>query len=174
MSSSVPDRGARELGPDESQRRRVLTVLSVAAGTVAASFVGIPVLGFVLGPMFRKTREDWRRVGSVDGFAIGRTVEVTFADAASRSWAGTTGETGAWLRRVDETEFIAFALNCTHLGCPVRWVPDAELFMCPCHGGVYYKDGKVAAGPPPRALSRFPVRVRDGNVEVQTMPIPIT
>ena len=56
----------------------------------------------------------------------------------------------------------------------MRWVPDAELFMCPCHGGVYYKDGKVAAGPPPRPLSRYPVRVRAGNVEVRTMPIPIT
>ena len=174
MSSSVPERASEEAPPPLKERRRLLALISVAAGAVAASIVGIPVVGFVFAPMFRRTREEWRGVGAVEGFRIGTTVEVTFRDASARSWAGTTAETGAWLRREAETEFIAFALNCTHLGCPVRWVAEAELFMCPCHGGVYYQDGKVAAGPPPRALTRFPVRVRDGNVEVRTTPIPIT
>ena len=45
--------------------------------------------------------------------------------------------------------------------------------MCPCHGGVYYEDGSVAAGPPPHPLSRYPVRVTDGQVEIRTDPIPI-
>jgi menaquinol-cytochrome c reductase iron-sulfur subunit len=60
------------------------------------------------------------------------------------------------------------------LGCPVRWLPDADLFMCPCHGGVYYKDGKVAAGPPPRPLVKYPVRLRNGQVEIRTSPLPIS
>jgi menaquinol-cytochrome c reductase iron-sulfur subunit len=71
-------------------------------------------------------------------------------------------------------EFIAFAVNCSHLGCPVRWLGDANLFMCPCHGGVYYSDGSVAAGPPPRPLTRYPVRIQNGEVQIQTRPIPIT
>ena len=25
-----------------------------------------------------------------------------------------------------------FAMNCTHLGCPVTWFPQSGLFMCPC------------------------------------------
>jgi menaquinol-cytochrome c reductase iron-sulfur subunit len=45
--------------------------------------------------------------------------------------------------------------------------------MCPCHGGVYYEDGTVAVGPPPAPLARYPVRVRDGEVEIQTRPIVI-
>ena len=56
----------------------------------------------------------------------------------------------------------------------MRWLPDAELFMCPCHGGVFYKDGAVASGPPPKALVTYPVRVRDGVVEILTSPLPIT
>ncbi|MDQ2900037.1 MAG: Rieske 2Fe-2S domain-containing protein, partial [Acidobacteriota bacterium] len=48
------------------------------------------------------------------------------------------------------------------------------LFMCPCHGGVYYKNGDVAAGPPPKPLTKYPVRVRDGLVEILTKPTPIT
>jgi len=72
-----------------------------------------------------------------------------------------------------ENEFEAFSVNCAHLGCPVRWLPDARLFMCPCHGGVYYEDGSVAAGPPPHGLTKYPVRVKDGRVEIRTDPIPI-
>ena len=65
-------------------------------------------------------------------------------------------------------------LHCAHLGCPVRWVASADLFMCPCHGGVFYKDGRVASGPPPRTLATYPVRVRDGTVEILASPLPIT
>ncbi len=80
----------------------------------------------------------------------------------------------AGLRRVSEDGFVAFSVHCTHLGCPVRWLPDAELFMCPCHGGVFYEDGRVASGPPPRPLVRYPVRVRGELVEILTSPVPIT
>ena len=83
-------------------------------------------------------------------------------------------KTAAWLRRESDQQFIAFAINCTHLGCPVRWLPNADLFMCPCHGGVFYKDGTVASGPPPKPLVTYPVRVRDGRVEILTSPLPIT
>jgi len=48
------------------------------------------------------------------------------------------------------------------------------LFMCPCHGGVYYNDGTVAAGPPPKPLIRYDVRTLNGQVEIKTMAIPIT
>jgi menaquinol-cytochrome c reductase iron-sulfur subunit len=75
---------------------------------------------------------------------------------------------------VNDAEFIAFSVNCTHLGCPVRWLQDADLFMCPCHGGVYYSDGTVAAGPPPKSLIRYDVRTANGQVEIKTMAIPIT
>jgi menaquinol-cytochrome c reductase iron-sulfur subunit len=50
----------------------------------------------------------------------------------------------------------------------------AELFMCPCHGGVYYKDGNVAAGPPPRPLVRYAVRVENGDVKMSSVVVPIT
>jgi menaquinol-cytochrome c reductase iron-sulfur subunit len=55
----------------------------------------------------------------------------------------------------------------------VRWLPDAQLFMCPCHGGVYYADGSVAAGPPPHSLSQYTTRINGDDVEIHTEPIPI-
>ena len=85
-----------------------------------------------------------------------------------------TARASAWVRRESENQFTAFAINCTHLGCPVRWLQDANLFMCPCHGGVFYGDGRVAAGPPPHELFRYDTRVRNDQLELLVGELPIT
>ncbi|MGZ4844040.1 MAG: respiratory nitrate reductase subunit gamma [Candidatus Angelobacter sp.] len=156
---------------ESPSRRRLLARISIAAGSLAAAIVALPSVAFLLG--LRKPQEVWRAVGSVNAFEVGKTVEVAFLDSSPQSWAGVTAQTAAWLRRVSEQQFIAFSLHCTHLGCPVRWLPEADLFMCPCHGGVFYNDGRVASGPPRRALVRYPVRVQAGQVEILTSPVPI-
>ncbi len=153
-------------------RRRFLVGASLAAASAAGVLVAVPSIWFLLG--LRKVPDIWRRVGRADDFRPGATVLVAFDDPSPLPWAGVTARTAAWLRREGEQEFLAFAVNCTHLGCPVRWLPDANLFMCPCHGGVYYRDGTVASGPPPRPLFRYPVRVANGAVEILTSPLPIT
>ncbi len=164
-----------EIGsPEEVSRRRFLERLCVALGSLCAIVLAIPGVGFVLAPLLRKTPQLWRGVGQVKDYRVGQTVQVTFEDSSPLPWAGVTAKTGAWLRRIGEDEFIAFAVNCSHLGCPVRWLPDANLFMCPCHGGVYYSDGRVAAGPPPQPLSRYQVRIQNGEVQIATRPTPIT
>jgi menaquinol-cytochrome c reductase iron-sulfur subunit len=159
--------------PEVLQRRRFLSRVSVALSATAAAIVGVPVVGFLVAPLLRRAPRAWRVVGKVDDFTVGETVSVAFEDASPLPWSGVTARTAAWLRRDNGTSFTAFAVNCTHLGCPVRWVQSAELFLCPCHGGVFNRDGSVAAGPPPKPLTRYPVRVRNGQVEIQTSPTPI-
>jgi menaquinol-cytochrome c reductase iron-sulfur subunit len=160
--------------PEELTRRKFFERLSIALFGFGSLILLVPMVGFVVAPLFRRPPQVWRRIGPVDKFKIGTTTAVEFEDAAALPWAGVASRSAAWLRRVDEINFIAFSLNCTHLGCPVRWMEQAELFMCPCHGGVYYKDGTVAAGPPPLPLPRFQVRVVGGQVEILTIPTPIT
>ncbi len=162
---------AREL-PTEPERRRFLNRLSIALVGVAGLVVGAPSVAFLLG--LRKVRPVWIPSGAADQYEPGTTTLVAFNDPSPLPWAGVTARTAAWLRRVDGDRFVAFSVNCTHLGCPVRWLPDADLFMCPCHGGVFYHDGQVASGPPGRRLSQYPVRVRGGAVEILASPLPIT
>jgi quinol---cytochrome c reductase iron-sulfur subunit, bacillus type len=162
-----------EPSADPTPRRRFLARLSLGLSGLIATATTVPVIGFLLSPLTRKPPRVWRPVGPVDAFAIGKTVSVAFEDASPLPWAGVTAHTAAWLRRDAAEHFTAFTVHCTHLGCPVRWVADAELFLCPCHGGVYYADGTVSAGPPPRTLPQYPVRVRNGEVEILTSPIPI-
>ncbi len=157
--------------PNDTSRRRFLNGLSWALGSLIAAIMGIPSLAYLLG--LRRPSSEWRTVGNLDDFKVGTTVSVSFMDPSPLPWAGVTARTAAWLRRNGPEEFIAFAINCTHLGCPVRWLAEADLFMCPCHGGVFYKDGRVASGPPPRPLIRYPVRIRAGVVEILASPLPI-
>ncbi len=160
--------------PEALSRRRFFERLSIGLSAVCTALVGFPLVAFIVAPLFRKTPDEWIPVGPVNSYEIGKTVNVTLNDPSPLPWAGITARSAAWLRRTGEQEFIAFSVNCTHLGCPVRWLPDAQLFMCPCHGGVYYEDGTVAAGPPPLPLVRFQVRVEKGQVQIKSAAIPIT
>lgn len=168
------DNGTSRSGEEDPGRRRFLAGLGVAAGSLIAIMVGLPVLSYILLPVSRKMHRQWVSVGPADRFPVGDTVLVSFENPSARPWEGVTGKTGAWVRRVGDSDFIAFVLNCSHLGCPVRWEASPKLFICPCHGSVYYEDGTVAAGPAPFPLQRFRVRVRGGQVELQTRPLPFT
>jgi len=155
-------------------RRKFLVRISLLAGAIPATIVSVPIFGALLGPLLRRQRQVWRKVANVSEINIGETKLISYVNADPLPWAGVTAKSAAWLRRESEEKFIAFSANCSHLGCPVRWEDKAQLFMCPCHGGVYYKDGTVAAGPPPKPLTQIEVRINKSDIEIKTAPVPIT
>ena len=159
---------------EEISRRKFFLKASLGLASIGALAVAVPVVSALLAPLLEKKNQLWRTVGKVNDFQIGTTNLVRFINADPKPYAGVTAESAAWLRRDDQNNFIAFAANCTHLGCPVRWEKDAHLFMCPCHGGVYYADGTVAGGPPPKPLTRYEVRTLNNEVQIKTAPVPIT
>ncbi|MEO8726474.1 MAG: Rieske (2Fe-2S) protein [Acidobacteriaceae bacterium] len=169
---TATDPSPEELTPLGRMRRDLLALISLGAGGIASLLFAAPVIGFLFSPLTKATPGRWQTVGKLDDFEIGKTGEVTLKDISAEKWGGPANTAAVWLRRDDQNAFTAFAVDCTHLGCPVRWIASAELFMCPCHGGVYYKDGAVAAGPPPHALQQYPSRVRDGLVQIEWVPLP--
>jgi Rieske Fe-S protein len=122
--------------------------------------VGIPFVGYLIGA--RKAPVDWLALGPVEDFPLNRTRQVTFPNPIRQPWDGMVANTGVYVRyegrdekKTDETlgyKFLVLVVNCAHLGCPVEWFQESGLFMCPCHGGVYYSNGERASGPPPRGL----------------------
>jgi menaquinol-cytochrome c reductase iron-sulfur subunit len=160
--------------PPSPRRRRFLSRLSFGLGGLAAAVAGIPALAFLFSPVRRDDPDVWRLVGALEDFPLGSTVKVTFVDPETLPWAGYANQSAAWLRREGGEQFVAFSAYCTHTGCPVRWVAGSEMFMCPCHGGSFRRDGNVAAGPPPRPLEQLAVRVREGQVEVRPIGVPLT
>lgn len=59
------------------------------------------------------------------------------------------------LVRLAEDEYVAYDQKCTHLSCAVYFDGRSREIRCPCHEGRFAaRDGRVIAGPPPRALPR--------------------
>ncbi len=54
----------------------------------------------------------------------------------------------------------------------MRWFAESELFMCPCHGGVFYSDGRHASGPPPRPLYQYKYKVEAGQLWIYAGQLP--
>lgn len=167
--NDTPEKGQRGI-----TRKEFMTRVSLSVAALSAIVAAVPVVSALVAPLLERQEGEWRTVGALADFPVGTTKLVSFVNDDPRPYAGETARSAAWLRRDDGNELIAFAANCTHLGCPVRWEAEAQLFMCPCHGGVYYKDGTVAAGPPPKPLNRYKVRMQGQEVQIQTAPLPIT
>jgi Rieske Fe-S protein len=156
-------------------RRGVLFRLGLALNGVAAILILTPVVRYLMAPGRKKRmRADqaWVTLGQVTQFPEGETRLATFANPFRRPWDGETADIPCWVRRVGGEKFQVFAINCAHLGCPVRWFPQSALFMCPCHGGAYYEDGSLAAGPPPRGLFEYRHKIEQGRLSILAGRLP--
>jgi Rieske Fe-S protein len=157
-------------------RRTFLQWLTYATGAVAALVLAVPFAGYLFGAL-RKHQVQWVRLGPTSKFPLNGTRLETFLNPLGEPWDGMAARMGVYVRNLGEDDkqqdrFLVFAMNCAHLGCPVTWFPQSGLFMCPCHGGVYYENGERAAGPPPRGLFHCVWRVRAGQLEIQAPHLP--
>jgi menaquinol-cytochrome c reductase iron-sulfur subunit len=155
-------------------RRVFLFKLSLLANGAVGAVLAVPILGYLLGPAIRKTSgyNSWITLGRVSDFPEGETRLVNYRNPVTVPWDGETGNIPCWVRRVSGTTFQVFAINCAHLGCPVRWFAQSNLFMCPCHGGVYYADGTRASGPPPRGLYEYEHKVTGDTLMISAGQMP--
>jgi len=157
----------------ETSRRSWLFKAGIALNAVAGVLFAIPLLGYVLSGLFGKNPyRTWIALGGVDAFPENNTRLATFRNPFVTAWDGATGDIPCWVRRLEGDKFQVFAINCTHLGCPVRWFQESHLFMCPCHGGVFYEDGNRASGPPPRGLFEYQNKVENGQLMINGGHLP--
>ncbi len=159
--------------PGVVSRRWLLLKAGVALNGFIGLLLAIPMVRYFFGP-WRKDADyiSWISLGRADDFPTGETRLASFASPFARSWDGMTDQTACYVRRESATTFRVFAVNCAHLGCPVRWFPQSQLFMCPCHGGVYYADGSRASGPPERGLFTYPWKIVSGELQIDAGQMP--
>jgi menaquinol-cytochrome c reductase iron-sulfur subunit len=153
--------------PALSSRRAWMFKLGIAFNAVAGILIGIPILGYVLSGLFGKKDDSaWINLGPIAGFPEDQTRLATYQNPFTQPWDGQTGQVPCWVRHIEGDKFQVFAINCTHLGCPIRWFQESRLFMCPCHGGVFYEDGQRASGPPPRGLYVYQHKIENGQLMI--------
>ena len=163
------------LPPRLISRRNLLMVLGIGINAVAAALFSVPIIGYIFAPARRKEmRADlaWVSLGQSTQFPEGETRLATYRNPLVRPSDGETANIPCWVRHIAADQWQVFAINCTHLGCPVRWFPQSGLFMCPCHGGAYYANGARASGPPPRGLFEYDYKVEKGELFIKAGQVP--
>lgn len=155
-------------------RRVFLFKISLGLNALVGAVLAVPILGYVLGPMFRKDESynSWIPLADLNAMPVGATRLLEYVNPVSIPTDGDTAKVPCWARRVSEDSYEVFAINCAHLGCPVRWFEQSQLFLCPCHGGAYYANGERAAGPPERGLFKYKTRITEGKVYIDAGEMP--
>ena len=158
-----------------TSRRSVLMKLGLLVNGIAAAILAMPIVRYILSPASHAARggyESWIPLGDVKQFPPRETRLATYRNPVVNAWDGTTADIACWVRHLEGDNFQVFASNCAHLGCPVRWFPQSGLFLCPCHGGVYYEDGSRASGPPDRGLFELHYKIENGKLLIKAGELP--
>jgi len=125
-----------------------------------ASFLGLSAVGSFAYPLFRFL---------LPVESLARAKAITFAKAevpVNTSKDLMIGPTPVIIINTPDKGFLAFSKVCTHLGCLVKFDKERQLFICPCHAGLFDLEGKVLSGPPPKPLQKFSVRVEGDNLTI--------
>jgi menaquinol-cytochrome c reductase iron-sulfur subunit len=162
---------------DGLSRRGMLMKIAILFNGAVGMVLAVPIVRYILSPVIRERKpgyESWVSLGPLGQFPEGQTRLATYRNPVVDPSDGETANIPCWVRRIAGETFQVFAINCAHLGCPVRWFPQSGLFMCPCHGGVYYSDGSRASGPPERGMFEYPFKVEHGNLLIKAGEMPTT
>jgi menaquinol-cytochrome c reductase iron-sulfur subunit len=162
-------------GKEAAHTRRVfLFKLAVMLNATVGAVLAVPLVGYLLGPTLKKSSNigSWISIGNINEFPVSETRLANFVSPVANFDDGETAKVACWVRRISAQQFQVFAINCAHLGCPVRWFAQSKLFMCPCHGGAYYQDGSRASGPPERGLFEYRYKLDGDSLTIHAGDMP--
>jgi menaquinol-cytochrome c reductase iron-sulfur subunit len=151
-----------EPAKNQVNRRGFLSAAIAAMGSLIGAAVGLPAVAYIIGPALKQQAEDWVQLGAINKVDLGSPTLFKATVERQTGWISAQEEVSAYVLTENGQDFAAISNVCTHLGCRVRWIAGEERFFCPCHNGVFAKDGSVLDGPPPRPLDRFETKVENG------------
>jgi menaquinol-cytochrome c reductase iron-sulfur subunit len=154
------------MAEDRQLNRRGFIVWAI--GGLISLGMSIPAIAYIIGPALRRGEtQNWIRLGATSKVELGTPTLFKAKIQRQTGWIVNEEELSVYVRTDNGRDFIAMSNICTHLGCRIRWIADRQEFFCPCHNGVFDKDGKVLAGPPPRPLDRYEAKVEDDQLFIQ-------
>lgn len=146
-------------------RAHFLSLMITAIGGVIALALGGLGLGYFFSPAWKKKAETWVELGSVSEIPKDKPTKLDYIRRKQDGWITVEGRNSAWVVREGDN-ITVFSPNCTHLGCAYRWDDAKQAFLCPCHTGVFSKQGEVISGPPPHGLNRFQSKIEGGSLYI--------
>lgn len=146
--------------PRRLSRRQFGLLGTQVAGAVVAVLLGIPIVGFIISPLFRRQPVYEAKVGDIGGLPEAEPTKfvVTFPQGA---WTNASINAAVYVVKRNN-DYIVLSNVCSHMQCPVHWEDALHQFLCPCHGGLYDINGQNIGGPPPKPLPQYVHRI-DGT-----------
>ncbi|QPC46687.1 ubiquinol-cytochrome c reductase iron-sulfur subunit [Mangrovibacillus cuniculi] len=149
-----------------SRRQFLNYTLTGVGGFMAASML-MPMVRFAVDPVLKaEAGGDFIATKQKVDELTSEPVRVDFTYEQVDGWYTSDVTQTAWVYKDEAGELVALSPVCKHLGCVVNWNGDKNnqsKFFCPCHAGLYEKNGKNVKGTPPLGpLDSYPVEVRDG------------
>ncbi len=153
---------ARAVLAAEGPTRRTFHARAIyAIGAFISAVLGAPAVAYLLGPKVRKA-EEWVDFGDVSKLPAGQPIQMVGRRNRTDGWKVISEKVTAWVVRQTNGRVVAFGPQCTHLGCAHHWDEARAKFVCPCHNSLFSMEGSVLAGPAPRPLDRYELKV-EGN-----------
>jgi Rieske Fe-S protein len=149
---------------DEDRRTVLARIVTAIGGVLTAGVAGL--VGVVAAPTRWANPRTWRQAAAPSDLPDNQPLTVVLTARDEDGWYETKKQSVIFLDR-DGSGYRALSATCAHLGCRVRWDETQAKFLCPCHGGVYDRQGNVLAGPPPRGLERLNVRVNPQTTQLE-------
>lgn len=155
------------MGKQRVTRRQFLNYTLTGVGGFMAAGMLMPMVRFAVDPVLQKSEAgDYIVTNQKIADITTEPVRVDFSFEQKDAWYISEVTNTAWVFKDDKGEIIALSPVCKHLGCNVDWNTDKanpEHFFCPCHNGLYTKDGTNVPGTPPSApLDVYPFKEVDG------------
>ncbi|MHB1699328.1 MAG: Rieske 2Fe-2S domain-containing protein [Acidobacteriaceae bacterium] len=149
-------------------RRSFFGVLLGIGSAGMGALLAIPVLRYVLYPLYAKSKQSgWSVVATADELSnLSQPVLKTVDFKQLDGWREVDSSQSVYVTKGADGQMEVLSAICPHLGCSVSWQKGQDQFVCPCHGGHFAADGKHLAGPPPRGMDSLPHKVQDGNLMV--------
>lgn len=166
IPSALEIRVPTEPPTGDAGRRRFLSSIASGILAVIGAVLGVIGGGAVLSSTARK-QEDWLPASTLLDLPEHEPTPVTLTVRRLDGFREVLDRRTIFLVKTGESDVAAFSATCTHLGCLVAWDADGQVFKCPCHGGVYDRNGAVKDGPPPAPLLKVSTRVEGERVLVQ-------
>ena len=148
-------------------RRNFMKMAIASIGGVIGAAIGLPAIPYIMGPALQKESDSWIHLGSINKVELNIPTLFKKTIETQTGWINTEEEISVYVLTSNGQDYVVMSNVCTHLACRVRWIPEQDSFFCPCHNGVYAKDGTVVSGPPPRPLDRFESKVEDGAIFIK-------
>jgi menaquinol-cytochrome c reductase iron-sulfur subunit len=159
ISSQAPVEGQFQIS------RRSFLMTSVLAGG-AVALAAIPIVSTVVLPSLKKGAGKWIDFGPADKLTPDDFSMLSYEFMVKDGWQDLPQRGFVWAKTDDKDGARVFSSTCSHLACSVIWNKERQMFLCPCHSGLFSPNGQPAGGPPKKPLTLLPHKIEDGKLLV--------